>query len=407
MSVVEGLLAGLADVGRDPRGGYARSAWTREDLALREWFVAQALARGLDVVVDRAGNQWAWWGDPDADGPGVVTGSHLDSVPGGGAYDGPLGVTSAFAAVDALRADGLTPAVPLGVVCFSDEEGARFGLACVGSRVATGTVPAATALALRDGDGVTLADALRSAGRPVDGPLGLGPDPEAMGRVGTFVELHVEQGRLLTDLREATGTDAPVAVGSGIWPHGRWRADLCGDPNHAGTTPLHLRRDPMLDLADLVVSTRAAAERHAALATVGKVSVDPNGVNAIPSQVTAWVDARGQDEHVVRGMLADLARFDLRQESWTPATHFDEALSDRVAALVGGPGGVSAPVLRTGAGHDAGILSGAGVPTAMLFVRNVTGVSHAPDEHAEPADCRAGVSALSTVLSDLCGARSR
>ncbi len=215
VSAVEGLLAELADVGRDPRGGYARSAWTRVDLTLREWFLAQAQARGLDVMVDRAGNQWAWWGDPDADGPGVVTGSHLDSVPGGGAYDGPLGVASAFAAVDALRAQGFTPAVPLGVVCFSDEEGARFGLACVGSRVATGTVSAATALGLRDGDGGTLADALRSAGRPVDGPLGLGPDPEAMARVGTFVELHVEQGRLLSDLREATGRDAPVAVGSG------------------------------------------------------------------------------------------------------------------------------------------------------------------------------------------------
>lgn len=404
---MEGLLAELADVGRDPRGGYARSAWTREDLALREWFVAKARARGLDVVVDRAGNQWAWWGDPDADGPGVVTGSHLDSVPGGGAYDGPLGVASAFAAIDALRDEGFTPAVPLGVVCFSDEEGARFGLACVGSRVATGTVPAATALALRDGDGVTLADALRGAGRPVDGPLGLGPDPEAMARVGTFVELHVEQGRLLTDLREATGRDAPVAVGSGIWPHGRWRADLCGAPNHAGTTPLHLRKDPMLDLADLVTSTRAAAERHAALATVGKVTVEPNGVNAIPSQVTAWVDARGQDEQAVRAMLADLARFDLRQESWTPATHFDTTLSTRVAALVGGPGGEVAPVVGTGAGHDAGILSGAGVPTAMLFVRNLTGVSHAPDEHSEPADCRAGVSALSAVLSDLAGAGRR
>ncbi len=140
---------------------------------------------------------------------------------------------------------------------------------------------------------------------------------------------------------------------------------------------------------------------------MGKVTVDPNGVNAIPSQVTAWLDARGQDEQVVRAMLADLGRFDLQQESWTPATHFDAELSGRLAALVGGPGGEPAPVLATGAGHDAGILVRCRRADGDAVRPQPTGVSHSPEEHSEPADCRAGVTALSTVLAELAGARPR
>ncbi|MFD6139761.1 allantoate amidohydrolase [Promicromonospora sp. NPDC060271] len=406
------LLDAIADVGRAPSGGYERFAWTAHDLALREWFAAEADARGLDVVTDRAGNQWAWWGDPDADGPGVVTGSHLDSVPGGGAFDGPLGVASAFAALDALRAAGVRPERPLGIVNFSDEEGARFGLACLGSRAVTGTVGADRLLALRDGAGDSLADVL---GRVPTGCVSLehyGRDDEALARVGVFVELHVEQGRYLADL--PADEAAPVAVGAAIWPHGRWRVDLAGEANHAGTTPLAHRHDPMLDLARLITDVRAAAEHAGALATLAKVQVEPNGVNAIPSRVRAWIDARAETEDAVRTVLAALAGpldapdlgpaggWSPVEESWTPATVFDPALAARLADVVGRPGsGLPAPVIGTGAGHDAGIFAAAGVPTAMLFVRNPTGVSHSPAELAEQADCDAGVVALTAVLADL------
>src|SRR6476659_9432067 len=135
------LWADLLPVGRDgTTGGYRRHAWAPSVLACREWFAGEAARRGLDLVVDRNGNQWAWWGDPDADGPGVVTGSHLDSVPDGGAYDGPLGVVSAFAAIDELRAEGFTPSRPIAVAAFTEEEGARFGVACLGSRLLTGAI---------------------------------------------------------------------------------------------------------------------------------------------------------------------------------------------------------------------------------------------------------------------------
>jgi N-carbamoyl-L-amino-acid hydrolase len=432
------LLDAIADVGRAPSGGYERFAWTAHDLSLREWFAAEAAARGLSVVTDRAGNQWAWWGDPDADGPGVVTGSHLDSVPGGGAFDGPLGVASAFAALDALRAAGVRPERPLGIVNFSDEEGARFGLACLGSRAVTGTVSAERLLALRDGAGDSLTDVLARVGGGVSTSGGAGGvsldhygrDPETLARIGVFVELHVEQGRYLADL--PSDEEAQVAIGAAIWPHGRWRVDLAGEANHAGTTPLAHRHDPMLDLARLITDVRAAAEQAGALATLAKVQVEPNGVNAIPSRVRAWIDARAETESAVRAVIGDpanvgavagtgrLERTALRstdpgaggggglatwqpvEESWTPATVFDPALAARLADVVGRPGSdLPAPVIGTGAGHDAGILTAAGVPTAMLFVRNPTGISHSPAEFAEAADCEAGVAALTAVLADL------
>jgi len=392
---MDGMWADLLPVGRDgTTGGYRRYAWTPSDLACREWFAAEAARRGLDLVVDRNGNQWAWWGDPDADGPGIVTGSHLDSVPDGGAFDGPLGVVSAFAAVDLMRERGVVLARPLGVVSFTDEEGARFGIACAGSRLLTGALDADRARRLTDADGTTLADAMRAAGHD---PEQLGRDDETLHRVGTLVELHVEQGRGLVD------AGAAVGVAHGIWPHGRWRLDLDGEANHAGTTRLVDRDDPMLRLAAAVLSAREAATARGAVATVGKVTVAPNGTNAIPSKVRAWLDARGADEADVRAVVAAVgtaAGTEPVEESWTPPVAFGGNLRDRLADRLGG-----APVLPTAAGHDAGILADAGVEAGMLFVRNPTGVSHSPAEHAEMDDCNAGVAALATVLADLTGAR--
>jgi N-carbamoyl-L-amino-acid hydrolase len=392
---MDGMWADLLPVGRDSTtGGYRRHAWTPSDLACREWFSGEAARRGLDLVVDRNGNQWAWWGDPDADGPGIVTGSHLDSVPDGGAYDGPLGVVSAFAAVDLMREQGAVPARPLGVVSFTDEEGARFGIACAGSRLLTGALDPDRARRLTDGDGTTLAEAMRRAGHD---PEQLGRDDETLRRVGTLVELHVEQGRGLVD------AGAAVGVAHGIWPHGRWRLDLDGEANHAGTTRLVDRDDPMLRLAAAVLSAREAATARDAVATIGRVTVAPNGTNAIPSRVRAWLDARGADEADVRAVVAAVAvaaGTDPVEESWTPLVAFDGGLRDRLADRLGG-----APVLPTAAGHDAGILAGAGVEAGMLFVRNPTGVSHSPAEHAETDDCHAGVVALATVLADLTRAR--
>ncbi len=394
------LLDALAPIGRDPAsGGYRRFGWTAADLACREWFAGEAAARGMDRTVDGNGNLWAWWGTP---GPGaVVTGSHLDSVPNGGAYDGPLGVISAFCAVDELRDRDVTPARPVAVVAFADEEGARFGVACLGSRLLSGAIERDRALALTDADGTSLADAMRAAGAD---PRAAGADPEVLGRIGAFVELHVEQGRGLVDL------GAPIGVATGIWPHGRWRYRFAGEANHAGTTRLADRRDPMLTFANTVLSARKKARLAGALATFGRVTVVPNGTNAVPSTVDGWLDARAPDEATLQELVAaigqaatergqrDGVEVAVSTESVTPAVAFDPTLRQRLVAALGG----GAPELPTGAGHDAGILA-ARVPTAMLFVRNPTGVSHSPAEYAADADCVAGIHALAAVLEDLAG----
>lgn len=394
----------LRPVGRHPgTGGYRRFAWTGADAECRAWFTEQAGRRGLTHEADRNGNQWAWLGDP-ARGDAVVTGSHLDSVPDGGAFDGPLGVVSAFAALDELRARGARFTRPLGIVNFGDEEGARFGLACVGSRLSAGRLTAERAHRLTDADGITLPRAMEAAGYD---PEAVGPDPERLARIGAFVELHVEQGRAL-DL-----TGDRVGVASAIWPHGRWRFDFRGEANHAGTTRLADRRDPMLPYAETVLAARSRARLAGAVATFGKVAVEPNGVNAVPSLVRGWLDSRAADpaaldtvvtgiEEAARGYAeAQGVRLDVVRESFTPVVEFDHVLRDEIARILSaGTARLRVPVLGTGAGHDAGILAGT-VPTAMLFVRNPTGVSHSPAEHAAEDDCVAGVTALADVLEGL------
>ncbi|MFI6059964.1 allantoate amidohydrolase [Streptomyces sp. NPDC051286] len=397
----------LAPIGRHPEsGGYRRYAWTGADADCRVWFREQAEARGLGYEVDRNGNQWAWLGDPLGD-DAVVTGSHLDSVPDGGAFDGPLGVVSSFAALDELRCRGAQFTRPFAIANFGDEEGARFGLACVGSRLAAGQLTVEKAHQLSDGDGITLPQAMEAAGYDPDA---IGPDPERLARIGAFVELHVEQGRSL-DL-----TGDPVGIASAIWPHGRWRFDFRGEANHAGTTRLVDRRDPMLTYAETVLAARREAELTGALATFGKIAVEPNGVNAIPSLVRGWLDSRAADQDTLDAVVTGIERvarehaeragidLDVVRESFTPVVEFQHALRDELGKILtcrgGGDAGRAVPVLGTGAGHDAGILS-ASVPTAMLFVRNPTGISHSPAEYAAEDDCTAGVIALADVLEGL------
>jgi N-carbamoyl-L-amino-acid hydrolase len=397
MILVNELWRAVAGIGRDERtGGYRRFAWTAADLACRDWFRTAAAERSLPCVVDGNGNIWAWWDEPGAGA--VVTGSHLDSVPDGGAFDGALGVFSAFAAVDLLRQRTFRPSRPIAVVAFVDEEGARFGVPCTGSRLLTGSLDPARIALLRDADGVTVAEAMGAAG--VD-PAGMGRDAEALARMHAFVELHIEQGRALVD------RDAPVAVGTSIWPHGRWRFDIEGEANHAGTTQFADRKDPVMTLSGIVAGAREAAVATNALATIGRVTVEPNGTNSVASGVHAWLDVRAPNRETLaqlfdgiesmaqRHASRDRTSVTISQESYSAAVDFDPELLNRIQRVLG-----DVPAIATGAGHDAGVLA-AEVPTAMLFVRNPTGVSHSPAEFATEQDCAAGIVALADVLESL------
>jgi N-carbamoyl-L-amino-acid hydrolase len=398
------LLAEIAEIGADPvRGGYSRHVFEPAEMELRGWFSRRARALGLAVEPDRNGNVWAYWGARGDTAIGV--GSHLDSVPGGGPLDGPLGVASALSAVARLKSRGVRPARPVAVVAFAEEEGSRFGLACLGSKLMTGALTPAAVLRLADATGTTFAAAATTAG--VD-PIGLGRDDERLAELAAFVELHVEQGRALADL------DAPVALASGILAHGRWRLRFTGEGNHAGATPMAGRRDPVAAAAATILAPRSIAmdrddpgDGRNARATVGRLVPMPGGTNVIASRVDAWLDLRGDADAATRALLAEVLAaaedaaaghgcvLEVTEESYVDAVTFDLDLRRRLGQALGGP-----PVLATGAGHDAGVLA-AELPTAMLFVRNPTGVSHSPFETASDEDCRAGVEALTAVLRDL------
>lgn len=395
------LWSEIEPVGRGPVG-YERFSWGPEDMALRAWFEETATARGLDVEHDRNGNLWAWCAPAttaDADDHVVATGSHLDSVPGGGAFDGPLGVVGGLLALETLRARHGPPRRPVAVAVFSEEEGARFGVACLGSRLATGAIDPARARALRDHDGTSLAEAMRTAGADPDA---LGPDDARIARIGAFVELHVEQGRALGPL------GASVGIASGVWPHGRWRLRFDGEANHAGTALLEDRRDPLLPFAATVAAARAAALAHGGLATVGRADIVPNATNGVASSVEAWLDARAPERAALGSIVADVrlranasaadhgVRLDVAEESSSGAVEFDPQLRATMREALGG----TVAELATGAGHDAGILA-ARVRAGMLFVRNPTGVSHSPAEQVSIEDCVAGIDALMAVLEAL------
>ena len=385
----------IAPIGRDPAtGGYLRYGFTEPVRALEDWFRDRAARTGGRVECDGNGNLFAWYGPPPEHADAVLLGSHFDSVPYGGGYDGPLGIVSGFLAVDVVGRRGTPLRRPVAVAAFAEEEGSRFGVPCLGSRLLTGAIEPDRAAALIDADGVTLAEA--RGGPPAGVRAGL------LARLGVFVELHIEQGRALADLA------APVGVASGIWPHGRWRLDLTGAANHAGTTRMADRHDPMLAFACAVLAANEEARRHGAHATVGRVVVKPNATNAIPSLVRGWLDVRAADQatldevvEAVRRRVAERTGRDgtgmtLTPESVTPLVSFDGGLIERFRELLAG----GVPVLPTAAGHDAGVLA-PHLPTAMLFVRNPTGVSHSPAEFATDDDCEQGVTVLADLLAAL------
>lgn len=401
------LLAEIDQVGLDPeRGGYTRPVFSQAELRLRTWFTTHATQRGLDVETDSNGIIWAWWDPSPAGGArpaerreAVVTGSHLDSVPGGGNLDGPLGVASALAAIDLLRFRGVQPVRPLGVAVFPEEEGSRFGVACLGSRLLTGVVTPESVRELADENGRTFVNVCSEIGFD---PTGIGPDPSRLAAISAFVELHVEQGRGLVDLGH------PVALAGAIIAHGRWHLRMEGRGDHAGATRMADRHDPVVVASAVIQSVR----RHTlavpdARGTVGRLKVIPGGTNVIASSVDLWIDVRHRSEATVRSIVAAVmadvtcaadaegCTVTLTEQSFSPTVDFDPQLRDSMQAVLR-----DAPVLDTGAGHDAGVLASV-IPTGMLFVRNPTGASHTPAESIDPADVTAGVEALADVLAHL------
>ncbi|MGP9526766.1 allantoate amidohydrolase [Glutamicibacter sp. AOP5-A2-18] len=400
-TTVTELMAGIAATGQDQlRGGYSRTVYSSAEIDLRTWFIEQATRRQLSVEEDGNGALWAWWDLPTGVRTNaVVTGSHLDSVPGGGPFDGPLGVASALIAFDLMQSRNLVRTRAMAIVVFPEEEGSRFGVACLGSRLLTGAIDRDKALNLKDPDGNSFADIATRNGLD---PRFIGPDRRLLGQIGVFVELHVEQGLGLADL------DHPVAIGGSILGHGRWKLSMRGQGNHAGTTLMSDRKDPMVAAARSIATVQhIARSRDNARATVGRLQPVPGGTNVIASRVDYWLDVRHPDDAVTASVVQEIhesariiaaeegCTLEFSQESLSPTVTFDAGLSGKLALAL-----PKAPVLDTGAGHDAGVLAGH-VPSAMIFVRNPNGVSHSPEEYVEDADAELGAAALADALSSL------
>lgn len=391
-------LDALADIGSTGDGGSCRLALTDEDKAGRDLVVSWMRDLDLEVVVDAIGNVFGTW-NVGAGAP-VMTGSHIDTVRTGGKYDGNYGVLAGLEVIETCKELSITPTRPLSVAIFTDEEGARFAPDMLGSLVYVGGLALEEALDAVSIDGKRLGDELVRIGYAGAAPCP-GPAPHA------FVELHIEQGPVLEAENDAFG--AVTGVQGISWQE----LTIVGQSNHAGTTPMHLRRDPAYVAAMMTVYLREIAERFGGdqVCTVGKVDLHPNLINVIPARATITLDVRNTDEDTLRDAehLIDTFCFQIEQDEGVSITkrqlaRFEPVTFDeRVIALVERRAQeVDARVRRmpSGAGHDAQMLARI-CPSAMIFVPSKDGISHNPREHTEPDELVNGANVLFRVMLDL------
>ena len=374
----------LAAIGRGETG-WNRLAWSPLEAEARAWFSRTATSIGLEVQQDGAGSLWAVTDDA-ARGPWVCAGSHLDTQPNGGAYDGALGVVAALESAATLLESASGRRHPLAVVAFVDEEGARFRTPTFASLAITGRLDVDHVLEVM-GDAPAIYGVTRDS---------LLSSREQLAWVRCFLEVHVEQGRSLVDRNLTLGIADLLA------PRQRWRVEFEGEANHAGTTTMAGRRDALLPAARFVLAVDEVAQARAgAVATVGRVEVIPGSTNSIPGHVALSLDVRALELETVSAMVSDLrdrfgeARFGL--ESSNDGARFDDGLRARLLEAAESRG-IAAGDLPSYAGHDAGILA-PHVPSAMVFVRNPTGASHTPAESAAEPDCVAAAQVLCDALA--------
>lgn len=366
--------------------GWTRAPWTDELRAAEREVTTVAEAAGLVCAHDPAGNLWMT--DPAAPADGLIAaGSHLDTVPAGGAFDGAQGVVSALVAVLALRAAGVPGAERLAVLSFADEEGSRFNTPCFGSRTLTGTFGDEVADS-RDAQGISIREAGPS--RPADA-AGLHR------RLAAYYEIHVEQGLAL----EPAGVS--LGIGTRLSARGRWEWSVAGEANHAGTTPMAGRRDALVRAAAFVLAAKATAEAHpGAVATVGRIGVEPGGTNVVPSRAYGTLDCRALDDAtrdaVVAALRESFPDVAIEHRSTDAAAVFDEDLRAGLFAAAADRG-VSAMDLASYAGHDAGTLALARVPSVMVFTRSPNGISHNPAEHSDETVCLEAVEVLAAAMA--------
>ena len=388
----------LGRIGQDPRGGVTRLSFTDDHAAACRCLAGWMCDAGLEPRLDDAGNLFGAPTGIHAGDVVMLAGSHIDSVPRGGALDGALGVVAAIEAAQALHDMGIYLAHPLAVAAFADEEGNSFGVGCLTSRAVVGQLDGAMRARIRDRNGRTFAE--RAAAWTCDVPEGTAPTP------GAYFELHIEQGPRL----DAAGFDAAAATSiAGI---SRTTATFTGSANHAGTTPMESRRDALWGASAFVLALRQRAleSEGRLVATAGRLEVLPGATNTIPGEVRVRVELRAPDQPTLAAgcdgaataaeEAASSHRLAVRLDPWDsmPPTLLDPELVE-IALAAAARRTLRAVRMPSWAGHDAKILA-PHVPAALLFVPSRNGISHTPDEYTEPRHLAAGAQLLLDTIRE-------
>lgn len=389
-----------SEIGATADGGLHRLALTDADRAVRERFIADLEDLGLDVRVDRIGNVFGRRQGANQDAEPVLIGSHLDSQPYGGRYDGQLGVLTALETLRVLDDRDIETERPIEIVNWTNEEGSRFQPALLGSGVFTGNVELDDALNRTDEDGTRLGDELERIGYA-------GEHPVEPFDIHAHLELHVEQGPKLEERGKSVG------IVDGVFGMAWLRVTVRGETDHAGPTPMHTRRDAMAAAADVASEINDLPNRLStdAISTIGEFRVEPNSINVIPDVAEFTVDVRSYDDEIVQEAVeaveAELevacrrhgTSFDVEEIWRIPSTEFSprvrEVLEDEADEA-----GVTYDHVVSGAGHDAKYVSDV-APTAMVFVPSVDGVTHNESEFTEWEDCVAGANVFANATLTL------
>jgi N-carbamoyl-L-amino-acid hydrolase len=398
------LLAGVNAFGKNPAtGGYSRPGFSDADMSARRWFLERLRAAGLAARQDEAANVFGRFGP--ADGPCVMAGSHLDTVPEGGAFDGALGVCAALECVCAMQDAGLRPQTAIEVAATSEEEG-RFG-GMLGSQAIAGLVSASWLRRAADADGVKLRDAMSAQGLAAEKAAAA-----ARADVAAFLELHIEQGPVLEAAR------VPVGIADSVSGVCVLRGRFIGRANHSGTTPMALRADAFAGLAQTAAAIPAIIGEcggEQSRVTIGKVDIRPNAAHTIPGVAEFSLVIRDSDEKIMAALRRRLRREIARaaeagglkasvtQTSWLSPTTLDAGLVSMLRAEAAAHN-LPHLVMPSGAGHDAQTMQ-ALCPAALIFVPSKSGISHAPEESSDWDDIRKGAQLMLAALIRLSGAK--
>ncbi|QQE77124.1 Zn-dependent hydrolase [Alicyclobacillus sp. SO9] len=395
-------LKALHEYGQSPDGGVNRFSFTDEERAVKNQVSKYMRAAGLEVREDAVGNLVGRLEGTDPAASVILVGSHVDSVPNGGDFDGPLGVLSGIEAVQAMQEEGHKNRHPIEVVAFTDEEGSRFHFGMIGSRAAAGTLRPED-FDRTDNNGTSIAEAMKAQGFNPEGFLDAARKP---GSVRAYLEVHIEQGKVL-ELR-----NEPVGVVTGIAGPVWLQVRVYGEAGHAGATPMNLRKDALVGASEMIQFIEEETSRHPrTVGTVGQLRVSPGGVNIIPGDVEFTLDLRDIDvaqrdaaETAIRAYIRKVCterglKSEIKELQRIQPVQCDETVQILMSEAAK-EAGFTAPFLPSGAGHD-GMQLAVLCPIGMIFARSKDGISHHPDEYTSKEDCAAAAQVLYRTLKKL------